>query len=84
MNENKIKNLTELLTKYGKVEKCEVLNESELHVKITDGFSTKIVSTLELMKLINDESNNEFPIVKKCVTDNNLFDYVLTKNSKKK
>lgn len=66
------------LKEYGKVEKCEEV-DGAFEVKITDGFSINAIKTFELMGKINAAVGHIYPIIGKCVTDDNLFEYRLTK-----
>jgi hypothetical protein len=70
------------LKEYGKVELCEVQGDT-FHIKITEGFTTNAVKTFELIGKIDKAIGDEYPIIKKCVTDNNIFDYVLGKREVK-
>lgn len=69
---------SEDLKEYGKVEKCEEV-DGAFEVKITDGFNVNAVKTIELMKKINSAVGHIYSVVDKCITDDNLFDYRLTK-----
>ena len=64
------------LAQYGKVEICEEI-DGKFYIKITDGFSSKAKNTFSLMEKINDSIGSKFSVIHKCVTDENLFDYVL-------
>lgn len=66
----------ELLKPYGKVEKCEESN-GQFHVKITDGFSVGMRSTMTLIGKINDVVGHKYGTVVRCVTDENLFEVIL-------
>ena len=69
------------LSEYGQVEICEE-KDGKFHVKITKGFDTNFNKTFELMGKINDAVGHKYSIVDKCVTDDNLFDYVLSPKKK--
>lgn len=67
------------LEKFGKIETvCQSVYNYEF--KITKGFSGKIDDTMELLKICKEEAK-EYPIVKKCVTDKNLFHLILSKRN---
>lgn len=66
----------EQLKEFGKVEVCEEI-DGKFHVRITEGFSTNAMQTFKLMRIIAEAVGDKFPIVDKCHTDTNLFDYVL-------
>mgnify|MGYP006353662059 CR=1 FL=1 len=70
------------LKEYGKVETCTEVNDT-FEVKITDGFGANFVKTFELMRKIDDSVGHVYSVVKKCVTDENLFHYILIKPNKK-
>lgn len=72
--------LITLLEKYGKVDNVKYKpNEGLLSILITDGFSGKATDTLQLMSDISEITKEEFPIIKRAVTDKDKFDYVLSK-----
>lgn len=64
------------LEEFGKVEICEE-KDGKLHIKITEGFSTNAMNTFKLMGVISKAVGDKYPIIDKCVTDDNLFDYIL-------
>lgn len=66
------------LQSYGKVEVCEE-RDGMFHVKITDGFDGNAMNTFNLMKHIAAVTNDEYPLVHRCVTDKDMFDYVIKK-----
>lgn len=67
------------LEKFGKIETvCQSVYNYEF--KITKGFSGKIDDTMELLKICKEEAK-EYLIVKKCVTDENLFHLILSKRN---
>jgi len=62
---------------FGKVvENCQSVFNYEF--KITEGFSGKLEDTIELMSICKQEAEG-YTIVKKCVTDKNLFHLILSK-----
>lgn len=63
---------------FGKVEICEQKGD-KFHIKITTGYSTNMMNTMKLIKVISDKIGKEFPNIDKMSTDENLFDYILTK-----
>lgn len=66
------------LEQYGKLEILR-FQDNSLHIKITDGFSTNAMRTMELLKSIDKYVGLEYSVITKCVTDNNLFDYIISK-----
>jgi len=76
-----MKELSEELEKYGKVEKCGIF-EGKFHVLITDGFSINANNTFSLAKKIIGVVGDEYPIVGKWVTNDNRFDLILERRKK--
>lgn len=68
------------LKEYGEVQVCEEVN-GKFHVKITKGFDSNAIKTFEIMKKITESVGDKYPIVDKCVTDDNLFDFILKPKS---
>jgi len=66
---------------YGKIEECEI-SCGKFHLKITDGFQNNAIRTFELMGKAMDLAGDEYPIIDKCVTDNNIFYLILKSNLK--
>lgn len=67
------------LEKFGKIETvCQSAYNYEF--KITKGFSGKINDTMKLLGICKEQAQ-EYPIVKKCVTGENLFHLILSKRN---
>jgi hypothetical protein len=67
------------LEKFGKIESiCQSVYNYEF--KVTKGFSGKINDTINLLKICKQEAE-QYSIVKKCVTDKNLFHLILSKRN---
>ena len=65
----------EELKEYGKVEKCEEVNDT-FHVIITEGFSDNMIKTIDCINKINSSVGEKYPMVKKLVTDTDNFEYI--------
>lgn len=65
------------LDKFGKVEQCERIG-NEYHIKITDGFNSQAINTMDCISLISD-AIPDFPVVSKMRTDKNDFLLILRK-----
>jgi len=66
----------ENLKEYGKVEICREI-EGKFEIKITTGFKASAMNAFELMGKIDRVIGHKYSVVKKCVVDENLFDYIL-------
>jgi hypothetical protein len=78
-----IKELSNKLSKYGKIENIS-FPDDRLHVKITDGFSGSLMDTCGLMKDIDEITQDGYPIVKRAVTRQGMFDYIVSKKGETK
>ncbi len=63
------------LAKFGKVEICEEVNNT-FHIRITDGFSDNATKTYECLTKVNKAIGHKYPMVKKCISEENYFDYI--------
>ncbi len=64
------------LKEYGKVDFCGEVN-NKFRIRITEGFDCNAIKTFELMGKINDMIGHKYPLLDKCVSEKNLFDYIL-------
>ncbi len=64
------------IKQYGKVEICEERKDNKFQVKITGFIGNRIIPFM-LIRFINDMVGKKYSIVEKCVTDKDMFDYIL-------
>lgn len=69
------------LKEFGKVEICEETTGGLFHIRITEGFDNNAVNTFKLMKKINIMIGDKFSFITKCVSDKNLFEYMLSQKT---
>lgn len=80
LENQEFKNKIENLKKFGKVETiCQSVFNYEF--LITDGFSQNALNTFSCMEVCMEIAEG-YPYVKKCITEDNKFNLILTKEKK--
>jgi len=75
-----MKDLKELLRKFGEVTICEDKGD-HIHVVIEEGFVESVSNTIDFMDIIVESISDKYPVIEKMVTNDGRLEYIASDRS---